>query len=221
MDVPWRLGEDLTVPTPHHITSGRCPVSHCGHQEPFLITAAADSTLSGHPRTRLQPHSLKEIMNERWSHLPSLLMTQASALTLHRAPSNARRSRTDIFRASQTDWFCSIRKNSIPESLFVWLDLTEKNVKHTQPARLRSRVTLGSLPGLRRKRLHKLRREKGKVFKWASWLYFLFAELEKRRRFRASPRSWRSLVASAEVPPQLKHLQCGSHSGETLEQRAE
>lgn len=76
MDVPWRLGEDLTVPTPHHITSGRCPASHCGHQEPFLITAAADSTLSGHPRTRLQPHSLKEIMNERRSHLVPLLMTQ-------------------------------------------------------------------------------------------------------------------------------------------------
>lgn len=65
VDVPRRLGEDLTVPTPHHITSGRCPVSHCGHQEPFLITAAADSTLSGHPTTRLHPHSLKEIMNER------------------------------------------------------------------------------------------------------------------------------------------------------------
>lgn len=53
VNVPWRLREDLAVPAPHHITSGRCPVSPTGHQESCLITAA--SAHSGHRTSGLSP----------------------------------------------------------------------------------------------------------------------------------------------------------------------
>lgn len=107
-DVPWRLGEDLTVPTPHHITLGRCPVSHCGHQEPCLITAAADSTLSGHPTTRLHPHSLKEIMNERWSHPPQFWWPSVSAYTSQNTANPFKRSTSSRIYSRQVTLTVSV-----------------------------------------------------------------------------------------------------------------
>lgn len=64
LNVPWRLREDLTVPAPHHITLGRCPVSLTGHQEPCLITATADSTHSGYPTSSPYPDSDRGFMNK-------------------------------------------------------------------------------------------------------------------------------------------------------------
>lgn len=82
LNIPWRLREDFTVPAPHHITSGLCPASHTGHQEPCLITATADSTLSGHPTSRLYPDSEREFMNKA-DYTHSLSKKLASTVTVN------------------------------------------------------------------------------------------------------------------------------------------
>lgn len=167
VDIPWRLGEDLTVPTPHHITLGRCPVSHSGHQEPCFITPAADLTLSGHPRTRLHPHWLKEIMNERWSQpLPSL-DGLVSALTLRQNTANTFKCCTSSWTYSrQVTLTLSVPLGKPPFLKVSSLDWLEREGGHP----------CGVYRGPSIMTSYFEEKAGKKEFKWvfASWLYFLF-----------------------------------------------
>lgn len=78
LNILWRLREDLTVPAPHHITLGHCPVSHTGHQEPCLITATADLTAT----SRLHPDSAWGFMN-KVDYIHSSTSELVSAVTVH------------------------------------------------------------------------------------------------------------------------------------------
>lgn len=166
--------------------------------------------------------------DHEWKMIPTPLSSDdlVSALTPHRTRqtlSNA--PQVHGYIPGKSRWLFLFHEGKI----YSWksLLLTEKDVKHT--ARLRRRVTLGSLPGPHLRWLHKLRKggAGGGLFKWviATWLYFLLQSWEKKEGSEPLQDHGGAFQCRQRSRCKIKHLLLppprGSHSRETLERRAE
>lgn len=81
MNIPRRLGEDLTVPAPHHITSPWA-AAQSATQATRSPASSPQQLIQHTPTSRLHPHSDRGFINKA-DNTPSSPNELASAATIH------------------------------------------------------------------------------------------------------------------------------------------